>query len=313
MKQLAGIAAATLISFILLVPVAQAADPFPRTGRVLVSTGGDVTLPVGEHADVVVVVNGRATIRGEVNTIVVVEGSADLIGARTETLFAVRSPVELGPGTVVQGDVMRIDSPVHQTGDAQIQGQVTDMATVLIGIGAILAPALFLLWIGFGLATILVGLLLAGLASRQVRDAEALISREPVLTFAAGIGGAVVIPIAAFVLIATLVGAPLGIGILLGGLPLLAFVGYLIAGIWLGEWVLRQTTRERVRERPYLAAFVGVLILEALALVPIFTILTMIASLFGFGAVLLLSWRTLRSHSASQPTVAGAMPAPAAS
>ncbi len=175
MKRFAGIAGAMLLSLVLFVPVALAADPFPHTGRVLVSTGGDVTVPEGEHADVVIVVNGTATIRGEVNTIVVIEGAANLLGARTETLFAVRSPVELGPGTVVVGDVVRIDSLVHQTGNAQIRGQVTDMVTVLIGIGSVLAPALLLLWIGFGLATIVVGLLLAGLASRQVRDAEILI------------------------------------------------------------------------------------------------------------------------------------------
>jgi len=312
MKRFAGIAGAMLLSLVLFVPVALAADPFPHTGRVLVSTGGDVTVPEGEHADVVIVVNGTATIRGEVNTIVVIEGAANLLGARTETLFAVRSPVELGPGTVVVGDVVRIDSLVHQTGNAQIRGQVTDMVTVLIGIGSVLAPALLLLWIGFGLATIVVGLLLAGLASRQVRDAEILISREPVLTLATGIVGVFVIPIVAFVFIATLIGAPLGLGILFGGLPLLAFVGYLVAGIWLGDWVLRRTSPERVRERPYLAAFLGVFTLQAIALVPILTILTMIASLFGFGAILMLSFRTLRSRGASQPMVTDPMPAPVA-
>jgi hypothetical protein len=102
MKRLVGIAAAVPIAFVLLVPAVFAANPLPHTGRVLVSTGGDLTLPTGEHADVVVVVNGTATIQGEVNTIVVVNGAADLLGARTETLVAVRSPVELGSGTVVR-------------------------------------------------------------------------------------------------------------------------------------------------------------------------------------------------------------------
>jgi hypothetical protein len=312
MKRLAGIATAMLLSLVLFVPVALAADPFPHTGRVLVSTRGDVTLPAGEHADVIVVVNGTATIRGQVNTIVVVDGAADLLGARTETLVAVRSPVELGPGTVVQGDVMTVESTVHRTGSGQVQGQTTDMAAALVGIGAVLAPALFLLWIGFGLATIVAGLLLAGLAARQVRAAEGLISQEPVLTLAAGILGAIVIPIVAFLLIASLIGAPLGIGILLEALPLVAFVGYLIAGIWLGELVLQRTSPERVRERPYLAAFIGVLILQAVAVVPVLAIVTMFASLFGFGALLLLSFRTLRSHTVSTTSVAGPMPAPVA-
>jgi hypothetical protein len=190
---------------------------------------------------------------------------------------------------------------------------VTDLAATLVGIGAFLGPALLLMWIGFGLATIAAGLLLAGLAARQVRAAEGIISQEPVLALAAGIVGVFVFPILAILLIASLIGAPLGVGILLWILPLVAFVGYLVAGIWLGEWILRRTSSESIRERPYLAAFIGVLILQALGVVPVLSIVTMIASLFGFGALLVLSFRTLRSHTASQPTVAGPMPAPVAS
>jgi hypothetical protein len=313
MKRLVGIAGAALIVLLLVVPVALAANPWPHTGRVLISTGGDITLPAGEQADAVVVVNGTATIRGEVNTVVAIDGAANLLGARTETVVAVRSPVEIGPGTVVEGDVMTLDSLVHQTGDAQVQGQVTNLAAILIGIGAVLAPALLLIWIGFGLAMIVAGLLLAGLASRQVREAEALISHEPVQTLAAGIVGLFVFPLVAVLLIATLIGAPLGVGILLLAWPLVAFVGYLIAGIWIGNWMLRRTAPERIDERPYLAAVVGLIVLSVLAIVPVLAVVVMIASLFGFGAVILLSVRTLRSHTTtSQPTVAGPMPAPIA-
>jgi hypothetical protein len=88
--------------------------------------------------------------------------------------------------------------------------------------------------------------------------------------------------------------------------PLAAFLGYLVAGIWIGDWVLARTSPETIRERPYLAAVVGILILEVLGLLPF---LPMIASLFGFGAVLLLAWRTLRSGSI--PAAATRQPAPA--
>lgn len=215
MKRLMGIAGAVLVVFAMFVPVVLAADPLPHTGRVLISTGGDVSLPAGERADLVVVVNGTATIQGEVNTIVAIDGAAILLGARTETIVAVRSPVDLGPETVVQGDVLTLDSLVHQAANAQIQGQVSDLATVLIGIGAVLGPAILLMWIGFGLATVVAGLLLAGLAARQVREAETLISQEPIKALASGIVGLFVLPIVALLLIATLIGAPLGVGILI--------------------------------------------------------------------------------------------------
>ncbi len=309
MRRLFGVAAAMVMALLLLAPVVLAANPLPHDGRVLISTGGDITLPAGEHADAVIVVNGTATILGEANTVVAIDGAANLLGARSETVIAVRSPIEIGPDTVVQGDVMTLDSLVHQTGNAQVGGAVKDLASELINVGAVLAPALLLLWIGFGLATIVAGLVLAGLASRQVREAEALISHEPVQTLATGIVGLFAVPFVAVLLIVTVVGAPLGVGILLMAGPALAFLGYLIAGIWIGDWVLHQTARDH-QGRPYLAAAVGVLILEVLAIVPVLAIVVGIASLFGFGAVLLLSLRTLRSRSSSQPAVPGPFPAP---
>lgn len=312
MRRLFGIAAAMVIALLLLAPVVLAASPLPHTGRVLLSAGGDITLPAGEHADAVIVINGTATILGEANTVVAIDGAANLLGARTESVVAVRSPIEIGADTVVQGDVMRLDSLVHKTGNAEVSGEVKDLAASFIAFGAVLAPALLLLWIGFGLATIVAGLLLAGLASRQVREAETLISREPGQTLVSGIIGLIAIPIVAIVLILTVIGAPLGVGILLMVFPLIAFVGYLVAGIWIGEWVLHQTARDREGERPYRAAAVGVLILEVIAIVPVLTILVAIASLFGFGAVLLLSLRTLRARPSSQPMVPGSFAAPVA-
>src|SRR6478672_5099491 len=116
----------------------------------------------------------------------------------------------------------------------------------------------------------------------------------------------VVIPLAAFVLIATLIGAALGVGILIALWPLVAFVGYLVAGIWIGDWILHQMRSAVTRERPYLAAVIGLLILQALSLVPVLGIVATLVSLFGFGAVVLLAWRTLRDGSATPQAVVGA-------
>ena len=64
------------------------------------------------------------------------------------------------------------------------------------------------------------------------------------------------------------------------------------------------------RERPYLAAVIGLLILQALSLVPVLGIVSALVSLFGFGAVMLLAWRTLRAGGGTQVAVAGVTPAP---
>jgi hypothetical protein len=310
MRRIVTIAAAMLIVMLLLVPVALASDAMPHSGRVLISTQGDITIPANEQADFVMVVTGTATIAGEVNSIVVVNGSANLTGARTETVVAINSPVNLVDGTVVLGDVLTFDSVVHQAGGAEVVGEVKDMKASFIALGAALAPAMILLWVGFGLAVIAAGLLLAGIAGRQVRAAETLISHEPVLTLATGIVGMVLIPLAAFLLIATLIGAALGIGILIALWPLVAFVGYLVAGIWIGDWILEQRRPAVSRERPYLAAVVGLLILQALSLFPVLGIVSALVSLFGFGAVVLLAWRTLRAGGGTHVSVAGPTPAP---
>jgi hypothetical protein len=296
MKRFLGLFGALLIGFVLFAPGVLAAEPLPHTGRVLVSTEGDITLPAGEHADVIVVVNGVATIEGEVNTLVIVDGSATLSGARTGTVVAVRSPIEVGPDSVVLGEILTFESVVHQTGNAEVVGGVTDTASALVGLGAAIASAVLLLWIGFGIAMIAAGLLLAGLAARQVRTAEAVISEEPIMALAAGVLGLIAFPIVGIALIATLIGAPLGIAVLLEIWPLVAFAGYLVAGIWIGEWILRRTSPERIRERPYLASVVGLLILGLIGLVPILGLVSAIASVFGFGAVIVVGLRTLRGH-----------------
>ncbi|MEZ0241026.1 MAG: hypothetical protein ACAH65_09530 [Chloroflexota bacterium] len=308
MRRLLGIGGALVLALGILVPVALAADgALPQTGRVLISVEGDVSVPAGEHADVVVVVNGHAAISGEVNTIVVVDGSADLTGATTESIVAVRSPVNLGPDSVVRGDVMTVDSLVHKEGNAQVQGTVRDMAMDLAGFGLVLASALFLLWIGFAIAAIAAGLLLAALAARQVRAAEALISHEPGQTFLAALVGLIVPMFVIGALFATVVGAPLGAGILVGLWPLAAFLGYLVAGIWIGDWVLGRMSSTEVRERPYLAAVIGIVILE---IAGIFPLLPFIAGLFGYGAVILLAWRTFRGPRVAQTAVPTSVQAP---
>jgi hypothetical protein len=95
----------------------------------------------------------------------------------------------------------------------------------------------------------------------------------------------------------TVIGAPLGLAILLMVWPAAAFAGYLVAAIWIGEWLLYRGATERPA-RPYLAAVLGIIVLWVISLVPF---AGAIASLFGFGAVLLLAWRTFRGTSTNQP------------
>jgi hypothetical protein len=287
-----------VVALFMLAPLAFAAEEMAHTGRVLISTGGDVTLPAGEQADVVLVASGTAHIAGDANTVVIIDGAADLTGATVETIVVVRGDVVVDGSSTVLGDVMTLDATTTIDPAADIGGQIRDLAPDIAGIGFVLGPALVLLYIGFALASIAAAVLLAGLAARQVRRAEMLIRREPVLTAGVGILGLVVPIVLLVVLTATIIGAPLAFGIAFGLWPLAAFLGYLVAGIAIGDWILGRLSPAVTRERPYLAAVVGMVTLEVIGILPL---VSAIATLFGYGAVLLLAWRTLRSSTTGSP------------
>lgn len=307
MKRLIGIFAATLLVLLVLAPAALAEDVgTQRDGRVLIAIGGDLTLPAGERADAVIVIGGTATINGDVETIVSIDGRALLDGARTETVVAIGGPVELIGGTVVSGDVLTLGSDVTQATGVRLDGAVRDMWPGIAVMGAILAPALILLFIGFALAAIAAALLLAGLAPRQIRAAGELIRHETALTIGVGLLGLIAPVVLLIALTVTVIGAPLAFGIAFGLWPLAAFLGYLVAGILIGEWILGRTSPGVIRERPYLAAVVGMLALQVISLVPL---VGGIASFLGYGAVLLLAWRILRTGTTAAPLTSQRTPA----
>jgi hypothetical protein len=280
-------------------PVLAAEPAPPHTGRVLVSIQGDVTLPAGEQADVIVVIQGNALIEGTVNVLTVVDGTATINGGRLETLAVVDGTAVLQPGTVITGDVVELNSTVDQQTGVTIGGSIRPMAQDLAGFALFLGAAALLIWLGAALAMLVAGLALVAFGSRQVRTAEAVISAEPVKAFLVGLAMIVIPPIVAFVLVATILGLPLGLSVLLFVWPALAFVGYLVAAIWFGEWLLRALGRTQAPERPYLAATVGLLIVGVAGIIPL---VTAVVSIFGLGAVTVAGWRTLTGGTTARPT-----------
>ena len=298
-----------VIGLFLLTPLALAAEELPHSGRILISTQGDITLPAGEQADLVLVTNGTAHIAGDANTVVVIDGAVDLTGATAETVVVIRGQATVDAASVVLGDIMTLDASTSVDPAAAVGGRIRDLAPDIAGIGFVLGPALVLLYIGFALAAIAAALLLAGLAARQVRTAETLIRREPLLTVGVGLLGLFVPIVFLVFLTVTLIGAPLAFGIAFGLWPLAAFIGYLVAGIAIGDWIVGRLSPTVTRERPYLAAVVGLVVLEVVGILPL---VSAVATLFGYGAVLLLAWRTLRGETAGSSTTLP-LPSPAAS
>jgi len=311
MKRMAGLFGAILVVAAFATPVVMAADEdLPTTGRVLMAFGGDISVPAGEQADVVFVANGDADIAGTVNTLTVIEGNATVHGATVESIVIISGTVALEEGTTVLGNVRSIESTVTQAEGVEIAGGIKGIDAELIALGAFLGPAMLLFAIGVFMAALVAGLLLAAVGARQVRAAERVIADEPLKVFGVGLLGAIAIPILAIVAIVTIVGAPLGIGILLGLLPLLAFVGFLVAGIFVGEELLG-TRKEPAVARPYKGAVLGIVLLQVIGLVPfVGGLATAVASIVGLGAILLLGWRVVRGTGAGQNAAPMSAPAP---
>jgi hypothetical protein len=295
MKRLLIIAASVTMLLGLAAPAAFAADPVPRTGSVLVSVNHPVEIPAGDHLDTLVVVGGDAWVSGDVDTIVVVRGSATLAGATAGTLVVVSGSADLQAGTTLTGGVRTLDGVVTQQTGATVQGSVTtldaDLAAFFAAFGLLLIPAFILLFIGFGLAMIAAALVVAALGARQVRETGSLMRREPVPVLIAGIAGSVALPLLAIALTATVVGAPIGLAVLFVLLPALAFLAWIVAAIWIGDWIVIRMRGAAEAERPYRAAVVGVVALSVAGMLPF---VTGIATLLGFGALILAAWRMFR-------------------
>ncbi len=193
--------------------------------------------------------------------------------------------------SVVNGDVRTLDSTVERASGAVVNGTVRDLGPELANAALLVGLIGFLAYLAFAITGIFAGLALAALASRQVREAGALISHEPVTTIVAGFVGLIAIVIVGVLAIVTVVGAPLGLGLLVLVLPLLFVVGYLVIGIWIGDQILARTSPGVVRDRPYLAAVIGLIVMGIVGIIPVVGGLVV---LVGFGAVVLLMWRVFR-------------------
>jgi hypothetical protein len=268
---------------------ALAAEPVSTSdGTVMVVVEGDATLPAGQQAGVVVVVQGDALIDGAAQQVTVIGGTARIAGTVSQ-LVIVDGRAELLAGSTVTGDVLQFNSQVSRADGATVGGAVRPLADSLAGFGLFMGVAMVLLWIGTALVLLVAAVLLAAFAARQVRAAEAVISREPVKAALAGLAMIVLPPLLVVGLALTIVGLPMAMTLLLMIWPTLAFVGYLVGAIWIGEWLLTRAGRP-AGERPYLAAVIGMVIAGALTLIPL---VGFVISIFGLGGVTVAGWRTL--------------------
>ena len=165
---------------------------------------------------------------------------------------AVRSGAEIG------GDLVTQSTPQVEDG-ATIRGSQTNVATKFdYDMGGFAGR--FVWWLGYTVSVLILGLLLLAFAP-HLDDAvvEAIRAR---LGSSIGWGVALffLLPIAAVLLLVTVVGIPLGLFVLFA-LALIYTIGYTVATHGVGRLVMRTSSR-------YVAFLVGLVILRTLALIP---------------------------------------------
>lgn len=272
-----GVAATLGLSLLILVPGAVAQDDGSNSDDHVVLTGG-LVVPEGETAKTVVVFNGGVRIDGTVTqTLVVFNGRTEITGTVGEDVIVFNGSVVLRSGSRVGGDVVSRQAPRIEEG-ATVEGSVDDLPTRW-DYWDITFVGRLAWWIAYTVSTLVLGLVLLMLA-RGLDPASVRALRERLGgTIGFGLLWFVVLPIVAVLLSITVVGAPLGLFLLLA-LGLVYSIGYVVGALALGRLVVKEP-----RSR-YMAFLAGWGAFRLIALVPFLGgIAWFVATVLGLGTL----------------------------
>jgi hypothetical protein len=282
MKRLALIAIAFAMAA--LPASVSAQSPDEEDEGFVMRVDGDVVIGADERVNTVVVINGDLTLEGTVTDFVlVIEGNALVSGNVGGDLTVISGDIEL-TSTAVVDNVNSVRGDFVRAQGATVTGDVheRDNFRFFWGIAGIFS---ILFWVGMTVTMIVAALVFAHFGARQLTNAATTMTGDIVNAIIGAVFLWVGGPLLAFLAFITVIGIPVGIGILVFLLPALGFLGYLVAGTRLGTFLLGFGGREQTG-RPYLAAALGMLLLQLLVLVPVFGALAaLLAGAWGAGAL----------------------------
>jgi hypothetical protein len=255
-----------------------------RIGAQVVFSGG-LRVPAGERANTVVVFHGPVRIDGAVEgSVVVFDGTLTVSGTIRDNAVVFNGHVLLKPGARVGGDLVTRQRPTIQSG-ATVVGQIKRLQNLSISLGLTWH---WVIWIAYTASTLILGLILLALFPRAL-EAAAVAALARV---GASIGWGLLLffglPIVGVLLLATVVGIPLGIALLLA-LWLVYTIGYTATLVVVGRSLVR-LPRSR-----FVAFLAGWGIMRLLALIPFLGgVLWFAGAVYGLGALAAASSGTRR-------------------
>jgi cytoskeletal protein CcmA (bactofilin family) len=286
-----------VLAVFLVLMLGLAAPAWAQAGQAteeFVVLSGRADVPEGQTVGDLVVFHGSATVDGTVEgSVTAFDAPVTISGRVNGDVVVFNGRVELQSGANVTGDVVSQQAPVVASG-ATIGGTTKRLQTNTNWEGFGWAGKLAW-WLAVSVSTLVVGLVLVWLVGRGA--ARILEAGRTRIGPSIGLGLLLFfgLPLLAVIALVTVVGIPLGLG-LLAALLLIYALGYSASGWILGRSILRGPTSW------FLAFLVGWAILRVAALIPILGGLVWFAAVvFGLGALALAIWR---ARSASQVTPA---------
>ena len=270
----------------------------------------------GDRDDSQVVVTGRIVVGEQetVGTVVILNGDARINGSVDGSVFALNGDVIVRGA--VSDDVTALNGRVIADGGARIGGDVTSRERARISAGATVdgdvksvsrrfalgqigLVALLLIWVAVGLSTLVFGLLLLLIAPRAV-DAFADAGRTAIgASIGLGIAAAVGLPLIGLILLASVIGLPLGVVVLLT-LGFFYMLGYVASAYFLGRLILGPA-----RNR-FVAYLVGWAILTVAGIIPVVNGIVLIAAtVFGLGMIVVATFRARSGPRETAPADSG--------
>jgi cytoskeletal protein CcmA (bactofilin family) len=254
------------------------------------AAGGSVSLaPQARIAGNASLAGGSIEVLGGVGGYLQAAGGRVLIDGRVDGDVEVAAgELELGPQARIAGKLRyRSGAPLRQDADAQVKGGIERREMPVRHVAERSpAPAAFGIWT-LGLMA-LAAVLVAALPGFFGRVAEAARGRIG-WSLLAGFLALVAVPAAIIVLLATVIGIPLALLAVLG-YPALLLLGYVSAGIALGNLALRKWLAARAARKGWQALFaaLGVLAIGIAALIPwLGALVAFFALIAGMGALVL--------------------------
>jgi hypothetical protein len=271
MKRIAVIA---LLLFCWVLP----ASAYAASTKERIVIVGDVLVDRGQTTKDVVVADGDVTVRGTVDgSVVVADGDATIRGRVTGDVVTFAGTAILGRRAQVEGDLAYGDKKPQVAPGAQVGGKVKRFKAEDFGGGAIALTIGF--WIAVTVSVLVLGLILLALFPRAADAVARTAKARPGRSALVGLVTFFLIPIIGFIALITVVGIPLGAGLLLALLPIYG-LAYTASAFVVGRMVSKQGAR-------ILAFVVGLVILRLLALVPFLGgLVWFLATILGLGALL---------------------------